>query len=111
MVGQHVLAAAGLALAVPVVGRAPDCGGPAHVGAALRNRNHRRASQRMVTLVIEPHPHHSLVDLWPKLVRRLARTGSTCSGVGTSDKPGAVHPDLDAVSGSAMIGGSATMPT
>jgi hypothetical protein len=34
MVGQHVLAAAGLALAAPVVARAPDCGGPVAVCAA-----------------------------------------------------------------------------
>ncbi len=34
MVGQHALAVAGLALAAPVVARAPDCGGPVAVCAA-----------------------------------------------------------------------------
>ncbi|MEP9403715.1 hypothetical protein, partial [Sphingomonas sp. VNH70] len=41
--------------------------------------------------VIQHHPYRSLADLGRKLVRRLAHTGSTFSGVGASDKPGAVH--------------------
>jgi hypothetical protein len=42
--------------------------------------------------VIGHHPHSALAHLWCKLVRRLAHTGSTFSGVGASGKPGAVHP-------------------
>ncbi|MBY8829152.1 hypothetical protein, partial [Hephaestia mangrovi] len=42
-------------------------------------------------LVIENHPHRTIADLRRKLVRRLAHTGSTFSGVGASGKPGAVH--------------------
>jgi hypothetical protein len=41
--------------------------------------------------VIENHPHRSLADFRRKLVRCLARHGSTFSGVGASDKPGAVQ--------------------
>ncbi|MCK8455114.1 hypothetical protein, partial [Sphingomonas faeni] len=42
-------------------------------------------------LVIENHPYRPLADFGRKLVRRLARHGSTFSGVGASDKPGAVQ--------------------
>jgi hypothetical protein len=42
--------------------------------------------------VIQDHPHRAGSDLGRKLVRRLACHGSTFSGVGASDKPGAVHP-------------------
>jgi len=45
----------------------------------------------MIPLVIENHPYRSLADLGRKLVCRLAHIGSTFSGVGASDKPGAVH--------------------
>ena len=41
--------------------------------------------------MIENHPHRSLAYFWRKLVGRLARHGSTFSGVGASDKPGAVQ--------------------
>ncbi|MCK8458529.1 hypothetical protein, partial [Sphingomonas faeni] len=44
-------------------------------------------------LVIENHPYRPLADFGRKLVRRLARHGSTFSGVGASDKPGAVQTD------------------
>ncbi|MEG3169651.1 hypothetical protein U1737_15775, partial [Sphingomonas sp. LB3N6] len=37
------------------------------------------------------HPYRPLADFGRKLVRRLARHGSTFSGVGASDKPGAVQ--------------------
>ena len=42
-------------------------------------------------LVIENHPYRPLADFGRKLVRRLARHGSTFSGVGASDKPGAIQ--------------------
>ncbi|MCK8458059.1 hypothetical protein, partial [Sphingomonas faeni] len=45
-------------------------------------------------LVIENHPYRPLADFGRKLVRRLARHGSTFSGVGASDKPGAVQQRL-----------------
>src|SRR5437899_8302089 len=45
----------------------------------------------MLMLVIQHHPHRPATDLWRKLVRCLARHGSTFSGVGASDKPGAVQ--------------------
>jgi hypothetical protein len=41
--------------------------------------------------VIENHPYRPLADFGRKLVRRLARHGSTFSGVEASNKPGAVH--------------------
>jgi hypothetical protein len=41
--------------------------------------------------VIGHHPHRALADFRRKLVRRLAHTGSTFSGVGASGKPGAVQ--------------------
>jgi hypothetical protein len=45
----------------------------------------------VIPLVIENHPYRPLADFERKLVRRLARHGSTFSGVGASDKPGAVQ--------------------
>ncbi|WP_034159975.1 hypothetical protein, partial [Sphingomonas sp. ERG5] len=42
-------------------------------------------------LVIDHHTHRALAHFRRKLVRRLAHTGSTFSGVGASGKPGAVH--------------------
>ena len=45
----------------------------------------------MLVLVIQHHPHRTFADLRRKLVRCLARHGSTFSGVGASDKPGAVQ--------------------
>ena len=55
------------------------------------NRYHGRPSERVVPLVNENHPHRSLADFRRKPVRRLARHGSTFSGAGASDKPGAVQ--------------------
>jgi hypothetical protein len=52
-----------------------------------------RPSGRVITLMIENHPYRPLADFGRKLVRRLARHGSTFSGVGASDKPGAVQSD------------------
>jgi len=43
-----------------------------------------------IALIVN-HPHRSLSDFRRKLVRCLARHGSTFSGVGASDKPGAVQ--------------------
>lgn len=57
----------------------------------LRHKNHRRPSRRMITLAIQHHPYRSLADLWRKLVPRPAHSRSTFSGVGASDRPGAVH--------------------
>ena len=51
-------------------------------------------SARVIPLVIENHPHRSLADFGRKLVGRLASHGSTFSGVGASDKPGAVHSEI-----------------
>src|SRR3546814_16000578 len=45
----------------------------------------------MISLVVENHPYRGLADFRHKLVRCLAYTGSTFSGVGASDKPGAVQ--------------------
>jgi hypothetical protein len=59
-------------------------------------RHDRRPSRRMLVLVIQHHPHRAGTDLRRKLVRCLARHGSTFSGVGASAKPGAVHIALDA---------------
>ena len=44
-----------------------------------------------VTLMIRHHPHRPLAGFRRKLVRRLADTGSTISGVGASDGFGAVQ--------------------
>jgi len=44
--------------------------------------------------VIHNHPHRTGANLSGKLVRRFARHGSTFSGVGASDQPGAVHSGL-----------------
>jgi hypothetical protein len=41
--------------------------------------------------MIQHHPHRPLANLRRELVRRLARHRSSLSGVGASDKPGAVH--------------------
>jgi hypothetical protein len=41
--------------------------------------------------VVQQHPNRAGPHLRRKLVRRLARHGSTFSGVGASDKPGAVQ--------------------
>jgi len=41
--------------------------------------------------MLQHHPHRPLANLRRKLVRRLARHRSTFSGVGASDKPGAVQ--------------------
>ena len=56
-----------------------------------RNRDDRRPARRMLALVIQHHPHRAGADLRRKLVRRLACHRSTLSGVGASDKPGAVQ--------------------
>ena len=45
----------------------------------------------MILLVIQDHPYRTHADLRRVLVRRLAHTGSTFSGVGASGKPGAVQ--------------------
>lgn len=57
----------------------------------FRDQNDRRLSRWMIPLVIEHHPYRAIANLGRKLVRRPARHGSTLSGVGASDKPGAVH--------------------
>jgi hypothetical protein len=56
-----------------------------------RYRHDRCLSRRMLVLVIQHHPHRAPTDLRRKLVRRLACHRSIFSGVGASDKPGAVH--------------------
>ena len=56
-----------------------------------RYRDDRCPSRRMLALVIHHHPHRTRTDLRRKLVRCLARHGSTFSRVGASDKPGAVQ--------------------
>jgi hypothetical protein len=45
----------------------------------------------MLGFVIHNHPHRTGANLSGKLVRRFARHGSTFSGVGASDQPGAVQ--------------------
>src|SRR3546814_4147744 len=62
-----------------------------HAANLLRDRHHRRPSRGMISLVVENHPYRGLADFRHKLVRCLAYTGSTFSGVGASDKPGAVQ--------------------
>ena len=57
----------------------------------LGDRHHGRPLGRMIPLVVENHSYSALAHLGRKLVRRLARHGSTFSGVGASDKPGAVQ--------------------
>ncbi|WP_242141242.1 hypothetical protein, partial [Sphingomonas sp. TREG-RG-20F-R18-01] len=47
----------------------------------------------MIPLVVENHPYRAFANFRRKLVRRLAHTGSTFSGVGASGKPGAVQSD------------------
>ena len=86
-VGRHAgpLAAVDLGLLHPLVQRlrrAADLG---------RDRRDRRPARGMLAFVIQHHPHRAVADLRRKLVRRLARHGSTFSGVGASGKPGAVH--------------------
>ena len=44
-------------------------------------------------LVMEGQPHRAATNLRRKLVRRFVRHGSTFSGVGASDQPGAVQTD------------------
>jgi uncharacterized protein (DUF4415 family) len=48
--------------------------------------------------VIQYHSYRSLGDLRRELVRRLAHTGSTFSGVGASDKLGPVQFDIGDIS-------------
>ena len=57
----------------------------------LCDRYHRRPAGGVIALVICHHPHHPLANFRCKLIRCLAHTGSTFSGVGASGKPGAVH--------------------
>ena len=45
----------------------------------------------MLAFVIQNHSHRAGADLGRELVGRLACHGSTFSGVGASDQPGAVH--------------------
>jgi len=45
----------------------------------------------MLVFVIEDQPDRAAADLRRELVRCLARHGSTFSGVGASDNPGAVQ--------------------
>ncbi|MGN6095643.1 MAG: hypothetical protein ACTHP8_05340, partial [Bosea sp. (in: a-proteobacteria)] len=60
---------------------------------------------RMRALVIQHHPHRAGPHLRRKLVCRLARHGSTFSGVGASDKPGAVQRSLVIVFAILAVGG------
>lgn len=62
-----------------------------NAAAPLRDRNHRRPPRWVYTLVVKHHLHRALANLRRELVRRLAHTGSTFSGVGASGAPGAVH--------------------
>lgn len=55
------------------------------------NRYHGRPSGRMIPLFIGNHPHRLFADLARKVVRRLACSDSAFSGVGDSDKSGAVY--------------------
>ena len=52
---------------------------------------HRRPARGMLAFVIQNHPHRAGAHLGRELVGRLACHGSTFSGVGASDKPGAVQ--------------------
>jgi hypothetical protein len=61
------------------------------VAYLARYRDDRRPPRRMLMLVIHHHPHRAGTHLRRKLVRCLARHGSTFPGVGASDKPGAVQ--------------------
>src|SRR6185436_7912833 len=79
------LAAVDLSLLDPLIERlwrAADLGG---------NRYDRCPPRRMLDLVIQNHSHRSGANLRRKFVCRFARHGSTFSGVGASDQPGAVH--------------------
>ena len=64
--------------------RAADLGG---------DRRDRRPARGMLAFVIQNHSHRAGADLGRELVDRLACHGSTFSGVGASDQPGAVHTD------------------
>lgn len=56
----------------------------------LSDRHHRRATRRMIALVVQHPPHRALAHLKRKLVRRLvAHNGPYLSGVGASGNPGA----------------------
>jgi hypothetical protein len=85
-----------IALKMLVFEKAPHVGLPSRpiILQSVRDkfmRDHKVPPRRMLRLVIQHHPHRPATDLWRKLVRCLARHGSTFSGVGASDKPGAVH--------------------
>ena len=89
--GRHAstLAAVHLGLFLPTrSGYAPSI----HL---LGNRNHRCPARLMICLMIQHHPYRTLAHLGCKLVRCLARHGSTFSGVEASDKPGAVQNSAD----------------
>src|SRR5271156_6596054 len=62
--------------------RAADLGG---------DRRDRRPARGMLAFVIQNHSHRAGADLGRELVDRLACHGSTFSGVGASDQPGAVQ--------------------
>ena len=62
--------------------RAADLGG---------DRRDRRPARGMLAFVIQNHSHRAGADLGRELIGRLACHGSTFSGVGASDQPGAVH--------------------
>src|ERR1700686_1131779 len=62
--------------------RAADLGG---------DRRDRRPARGMLAFVIQNHSHRAGADLGRELVGRLAYHGSTFSGVGASDQPGAVQ--------------------
>src|SRR4051812_5321401 len=74
-----------LRLLQPFVQRLP---GAADLGG---NRDDRRPSRRVLALMIQHQPNRAFTHLGRKLVRRLACHRSTFSGVGASDKPGAVQ--------------------
>ncbi len=57
----------------------------------LFHRHHGCPSGQMIRLVIENHPSRPLEDFGRIVVRRLACRGFTLSGVGASDRSGAVQ--------------------
>src|ERR1700733_7303235 len=74
-----------LSLLHPLMQRMPrtaDLGG---------DRRDRRPARGMLAFVIQNHSHRAGADLGRELVGRLACHGSTFSGVGASDQPGAVQ--------------------
>src|SRR3954467_12217553 len=85
--GRHTgrTSAVTLRLLQPFIERLP---GAADFGG---NRDDRRPSRRVLALMIQHQPNRAFTHLGRKLVRRLACHRSTFSGVGASDKPGAVH--------------------